>query len=77
MIHKIVKFYHETADEVMVSRVDMIGINYYRIYHRTLSFAAGTGCSQLPAYGRSQDSTQGVPYVKDPLPHMHEGDTFS
>ena len=76
MIHEIVKFYHKTADEIMVPRVDMVGINYHWAYHQTLSFAVDTGYSRLPVYDGSQDTIRGVLYVKDLLPHMHEEDTF-
>ena len=77
MIHEIVKFYHKTADEIMVPRVDMIGIDYHWGYLQTLHYAVDTGYSRLPVYEGSQDTIRGVLYVKDLLPHMHEEDSFA
>ena len=76
IIHEIVKFYHKTADEIMIPRVDMVGVEYHWSYHRTLHYAVETGYSRLPVYDGSQDTIRGVLYIKDLLPHMHEEDSF-
>lgn len=77
MIHEIVKFYSKTADEIMVPRVDIDGVDYHWGYKKALEYAVNTGYSRLPVYDGSQDSIRGILYIKDLLPHMDEEDGFA
>lgn len=77
MFQDIISFYSKTASEVMVPRIDMVDIDLGWSYDRMLQHVLASGYSRIPVYEGSKDNIQGIIYLKDLIPHRHEGADFN
>ncbi|MCL1946176.1 MAG: hemolysin family protein [Chitinivibrionia bacterium] len=65
MIRNIFEFGDTSAKEIMVPRIDVIGISVNSTLKETLDHASVNGHSRIPVYEDSVDSIVGILYVKD------------
>ena len=65
MIRNIFEFGDSSAKEIMVPRIDVIGISVNSTLKETLDHASENGHSRIPVYEDSVDSIVGILYVKD------------
>jgi CBS domain containing-hemolysin-like protein len=70
MIEEIQDFYHKTADEIMVPRLDMTAIDLKYEWMEVLDAFIQTGYSRIPVYEETEDNIKGILYVKDLLPSI-------
>ncbi|MDR2234254.1 MAG: hemolysin family protein [Tannerella sp.] len=68
MIDDILHFYHKTADEIMIPRLDMTAIDMKCDMKEVLDIVIKSGYSRIPIYEDTEDNIKGILYVKDLLP---------
>ena len=68
MIDDILHFYHKTADEIMIPRLDMTAIDVKCELKEVLDIVIQSGYSRIPIYEDTEDNIKGILYVKDLLP---------
>jgi gliding motility-associated lipoprotein GldD len=68
MIDDILHFYHKTADEIMIPRLDMTAIDVKCELKDVLDIVIKSGYSRIPVYEDTEDNIKGILYVKDLLP---------
>jgi CBS domain containing-hemolysin-like protein len=73
MIHGIFELGEVTAREVMVPRIDVVGIPSTALVDQVVDLIVGTGHSRLPIYEESLDEIVGIVYAKDVLKHLKTG----
>jgi CBS domain containing-hemolysin-like protein len=73
MIHRIVGLEDKTAHEVMVPRIDVVGIEADATISQVIDMAEENNYSRMPVYEESLDNIVGVLYVKDLLPLLRNG----
>lgn len=76
MLEGIIRFKDKLVDDIFVSRVDMIALDWKTQFTDVISFIVDAGFSRIPVYEESADTIKGVLYVKDLLPHLSKGDNF-
>ncbi|MEE9166791.1 MAG: hemolysin family protein [Candidatus Neomarinimicrobiota bacterium] len=66
--------YGETAvREIMVPRIDVVGIEKETTVEKAIEIIQNTRLSKFPVYNQSIDSIEGMLYAKDLLPHLNGG----
>jgi CBS domain containing-hemolysin-like protein len=73
MIHGIFELGEVTAREVMVPRIDVVGVPSSAAVEQVLDLIVSTGHSRLPIYEESLDDIVGIVYAKDVLKHLKTG----
>ncbi len=73
MIHSIFEFGDTVAREVMVPRIDIVGVEDTAPLDELLRVVFAEGHSRIPVYHESIDHVIGVVYVKDLLSHLKAG----
>ncbi len=73
----IVNFGTLTVKQIMRSRVDIAAVNVEHNFHQLLEDINRYGFSRMPAYRDTIDKIEGILYIKDLLPHLHEGPSFN
>ncbi|MGL5981217.1 MAG: gliding motility-associated protein GldE [Phocaeicola sp.] len=76
ILEGIIRFGGETAKAVMTPRLDMVCLDIADSYAEVLQCVVENGYSRIPIYEEKHDNIKGVLYIKDLLPHLHEGDDF-
>lgn len=76
MLAEIIKFYNKTAEEIMVSRLDMEDIEIKLNFREVVDFIIKSGYSRIPVYSGTEDNIKGILYIKDLLPYIDKPDTF-
>ena len=76
MLEEILHFYHKTADEIMIPRLDMTAINVKCEFSEVLDVVINSGFSRIPIYEDTEDNIKGILYVKDLLPAIKNPDSF-
>ena len=76
MLDDILHFYHKTADEIMIPRLDMTAIGVNCALKEVLDIVIKTGFSRIPIYEETEDHIQGILYVKDLLPAIRNPESF-
>jgi len=71
MIHGVIELGETTAREIMVPRVDMIGISCGTPLSEVIEIIKKSGHSRIPLYNNSQDEIVGIIYAKDLLSFAH------
>lgn len=72
----IVNFSNLTARQVMRVRLDISAVEDDLVFSELMTQINASGYSRVPVYHESLDQIEGVLYIKDLLPHIHEDDTF-
>lgn len=72
----IVNFSNLTARQVMRARVDISAVADELTFGQLLEQINASGYSRVPVYRESLDQIEGILYIKDLLPHIHQDDTF-
>jgi putative hemolysin len=73
MIHGIFVLGEVTAREVMVPRIDVVGVPADCTIEQVLDLIVETGHSRLPIYSENLDGIIGIIYAKDVLKHLKSG----
>lgn len=73
MIHRIVGLEEKTAREVMVPRIDVVGVEVDARVPEIVDLVEANGYSRMPVYEESLDNIVGVLYAKDLLPLLRKG----
>lgn len=73
MIASIFDFTDTTAKEIMVPRIDVVGVEADETVERVLELVAKTGFSRLPVYRESMDNIIGIVHAKDAIRRYKEG----
>ncbi len=73
MIHHIFEFGDMIAEEIMIPRIDVVGVSADQDVHEAARFAVDTPYSRLPVYAGTIDQVVGFIHVKDLLRVALEG----
>ena len=72
----IVNFSNLTARQVMRARLDISAIADDLLFSELMAQINSSGYSRVPVYRESLDQVEGILYIKDLLPHIHQDDSF-
>ncbi len=72
----IVNFSNLVARQVMQTRQDISAVADNLTFSALLVQINASGYSRIPVYRESIDQIEGILYIKDLLPHIHETDAF-
>ena len=72
----IVNFSNLTARQVMRTRVDVSAVADDLTFGQLVEQINTSGYSRVPVYHESLDRVEGILYIKDLLPHIHQDDAF-
>ena len=72
----IVNFSNLTARQVMRARLDISAVDNELTFSELMAQINASGYSRVPVYGESLDQIEGILYIKDLLPHIHQDDAF-
>ena len=70
MLEGIIRFRNKTAEDIMVSRSDMVSIDIASNFKDVVTYIVAAGFSRIPVYEENQDNIKGILYVKDLLPNL-------
>jgi CBS domain containing-hemolysin-like protein len=73
MIHGIFELSEVTVREIMVPRIDVVGVSVDSLVSDLLDVIVRTGHSRLPLYDGSMDNILGIIHAKDLLKHLRDG----
>jgi CBS domain containing-hemolysin-like protein len=74
MIHGVVELGETTVKEIMVPRVDMVGVELDTPLRRVIEIIRKSGHSRIPLYRNSLDEIKGIIYAKDLLTYALKGE---
>jgi CBS domain containing-hemolysin-like protein len=77
LLESVFEFTETTAQEVMVHRSDVIGIDLEGDPRDSMNIIQNDGFSRLPIYKNSLDEIVGILYVKDLLPHFSQLERYT
>ncbi len=72
----IVNFGTLSAKQIMRSRMDIFAIDSAIDFHELMDQINKNGFSRIPVFSESIDKIEGVLYIKDMLPYLHQPDDF-
>lgn len=72
----IVNFSNLLARQVMRTRLDISAVDDDLTFSELMEQINASGYSRVPVFHESLDQIEGILYIKDLLPHIHETDTF-
>ena len=72
----IVNFGTLSVKQIMRSRVDISAIDRSSDFHELMDQINKTGFSRIPVYVENIDKIEGLLYIKDMLPFLHEEEDF-
>lgn len=70
----IATFGEKEASEIMVSRVNVTGIDFNLNIDEVKEIVLKSGYSRIPVFDETLDNIKGILYIKDLLPHTSEDD---
>lgn len=73
MIESVITFGDTLVREIMVPRVDIIGLERHTTLAETLDIVSSSGHSRIPVYDNTIDTVIGIVYAKDLIPAMRTG----
>lgn len=73
MIASIFDFTDTTAKEIMVPRIDVVGVEADETIEKVLELVSKTGYSRLPVYKENMDNIIGIVHAKDAIRRFREG----
>jgi len=74
MIHGVVELGETTVKEIMVPRVDMVGIELDTPLREVIEIIRKSGHSRIPLFRNSLDEIKGIIYAKDLLTYALKGE---
>jgi len=74
MIHGVVELGETTVKEIMVPRVDMVGVELNTPLKEVIDIIRKSGHSRIPLYQNSLDEIKGIIYAKDLLTYALKGE---
>jgi magnesium and cobalt transporter len=74
MIHGVVELGETAVKEIMVPRVEIVGVEVGTPLPELIDIVRKTGHSRFPLYDDSLDEIKGILYSKDLLPHALKGE---
>jgi CBS domain containing-hemolysin-like protein len=77
LLESVFEFTETTAQEVMVHRSDVVGIDVTREPREIMHIIQNDGFSRLPIYKNSLDEITGILYVKDLLPYVSQLERYT
>lgn len=72
----IVNFGTLSVKQIMRSRMDITALSIDTDFHELMNQINKTGFSRIPIYNDKIDKIEGILYIKDLLPHIHEEDDY-
>ena len=72
----IVNFSNLTARQVMRARLDISAVEDDLLFSELMDQINASGYSRVPVYAESLDQIEGILYIKDLLPHIHQDNSF-
>jgi CBS domain containing-hemolysin-like protein len=73
MIHAVIELGDRRVHEVMVPRIDIVGMAVDTTFDDALTLILDEGHSRLPVWESSPDEVVGILYAKDLLPYLRTG----
>lgn len=73
----IVEFGRITVKETMKPRMDVEAVDISTPYDQLIDKILDVGYSRIPVYRNTFDQIEGILYIKDLLPHLHESAGFN
>ena len=73
MIHAVIELGERRVHEVMVPRIDIVGLPVEATFEEAVERVIEAGHSRVPVYEESIDRVVGILYAKDLLPSLKEG----
>jgi putative hemolysin len=73
----IVNFGTKSVKQIMCARMDITALDIEIDFHELLDKVNKMGYSRLPVFADTIDRIEGILYVKDLLPHIHEKEGFA
>ena len=70
MLKGIASFSEKEVSNVMIPRVDIIGVEQSMEFSEMLAIVIKSGFSRIPIYDETLDKVKGILYVKDLLPYL-------
>ena len=70
MLKGIASFSEKEVSNVMIPRVDIIGVDKSMEFTEMLAIVIKSGFSRIPVYDETMDKVEGILYVKDLLPYL-------
>ena len=70
MLKGIASFSEKEVSNVMIPRVDIIGVEKSMEFTEMLAIVIKSGFSRIPVYDETMDKVEGILYVKDLLPYL-------
>lgn len=77
ILRGVVNFGSITVKQIMRPRIDVVAFNAKETLPQLLPQILKWGYSRVPVYTTNTDKIEGILYVKDLLPHLHEGEDFN
>lgn len=77
ILEGIVKFGNIDVREIMMPRVDILGISIQTPFRKLITHVIESGYSRIPVYLHNLDTIKGILYIKDLLPHLGRPDAFN
>lgn len=76
MLEGIIRFRNKTAEDIMVSRSDIVTLDIETKFTDVITYIVSAGFSRIPVYEENPDNIKGVLYVKDLLPNLGKTENF-
>lgn len=76
ILKSIVNFSNLNARQVMRARLDISALTDDLPFSELITQINASGYSRVPVYKESLDQVEGILYIKDLLPYIHEDDSF-
>lgn len=76
MLEGIIRFRDKRAEDIMVSRADMVVIDIATNFANVVDYIVDAGFSRIPVFEDNPDNIKGILYVKDLLPNLDKGENF-
>jgi CBS domain containing-hemolysin-like protein len=75
LIHNVIEFYGQKADDILTPRMDITAISNEATTEEIASLFLETGFSRIPVYDKSIDNIIGILHTRDFLGHILNNDT--
>ena len=76
MLEGIIRFRNKTAEDIMISRTDMVSLDIQTNFTEVIKYIVAAGFSRIPVYEDNPDNIKGILYVKDLLPNLDKNEVF-
>ncbi|MCS6823726.1 MAG: CBS domain-containing protein [Cytophagaceae bacterium] len=77
LIRSLIKFRHTTVKQIMVSRVDIVAIDYDSNYDEVLNIVSNQQYTRVPVFKDNIDKIEGILHIKTLFPYRNEPKEFA